>query len=201
MANARITSHGTLYYNNKTLFIHLSCRELKYDYRSLPTTSVVIAFYNEAWSTLLRTVHSVLETSPDILLKEVVLVDDYSDRGRCTSNKENLHVGDGQIDGQAEGLWDGKLADWQSKGSLRHSHGNTPAGCSQWFVRWVEWRWIYRGRCIKRLCTCVCFDMSYTRQTIKKTAFLWTIYLSTGAEFNHEDTIVVQLQLLSVKLT
>uniref|UniRef100_H3DHX7 UDP-N-acetyl-alpha-D-galactosamine:polypeptide N-acetylgalactosaminyltransferase 12 n=1 Tax=Tetraodon nigroviridis TaxID=99883 RepID=H3DHX7_TETNG len=49
------------------------CRELEYDYRSLPTTSVVIAFYNEAWSTLLRTVHSVLETSPDILLKEVVL--------------------------------------------------------------------------------------------------------------------------------
>lgn len=44
---------------------------------------MVIAFYNEAWSTLLRTVHSVLETSPDILLKEVVLVDDYSDRGVC----------------------------------------------------------------------------------------------------------------------
>lgn len=62
-------------------FFNCSCRELKYDYRSLPTTSVVIAFYNEAWSTLLRTVHSVLETSPDILLKEVVLVDDYSDRG------------------------------------------------------------------------------------------------------------------------
>ncbi|KAG7258643.1 hypothetical protein CRUP_007944 [Coryphaenoides rupestris] len=49
------------------------CQEVKYDYRSLPTTSVVIAFYNEAWSTLLRTVHSVLETSPDVLLKEIVL--------------------------------------------------------------------------------------------------------------------------------
>ncbi|CAB1320507.1 unnamed protein product [Coregonus sp. 'balchen'] len=50
------------------------CKDLKYDYRSLPSTTVVIAFYNEAWSTLLRTVHSVLETSPDILLREVVLV-------------------------------------------------------------------------------------------------------------------------------
>ncbi|XP_055973421.1 polypeptide N-acetylgalactosaminyltransferase 12-like [Sorex fumeus] len=56
------------------------CREQKYDYESLPTTSVIIVFYNEAWSTLFRTVYSVLETSPDILLEEVILVDDYSDR-------------------------------------------------------------------------------------------------------------------------
>ncbi|KAM8967732.1 polypeptide N-acetylgalactosaminyltransferase 12 [Pelodytes ibericus] len=56
------------------------CRDVKYDYYKLPTTSVVIAFYNEAWSTLLRTVHSVLETSPDILLEEIILVDDYSDK-------------------------------------------------------------------------------------------------------------------------
>ncbi|XP_077363018.1 polypeptide N-acetylgalactosaminyltransferase 12 [Festucalex cinctus] len=56
------------------------CRDVHYDYGSLPSTSVVIAFYNEAWSTLLRTVHSVLETSPDILLKELILVDDFSER-------------------------------------------------------------------------------------------------------------------------
>ncbi|KAM6182846.1 polypeptide N-acetylgalactosaminyltransferase 12 [Erethizon dorsatum] len=56
------------------------CKEKKYDYENLPTTSVIIAFYNEAWSTLLRTVYSVLETSPDILVKEVILVDDYSDK-------------------------------------------------------------------------------------------------------------------------
>uniref|UniRef100_A0A8C4N4A6 Polypeptide N-acetylgalactosaminyltransferase n=1 Tax=Equus asinus asinus TaxID=83772 RepID=A0A8C4N4A6_EQUAS len=56
------------------------CKKKTYDYERLPTTSVVIAFYNEAWSTLLRTVYSVLETSPDILLEEVILVDDYSDR-------------------------------------------------------------------------------------------------------------------------
>lgn len=58
------------------------CREKKYNYYGLPKTSVIIAFYNEAWSTLMRTVHSVLETSPDILLEEVILVDDYSDKGK-----------------------------------------------------------------------------------------------------------------------
>lgn len=58
------------------------CKEEKYDYENLPKTSVIIAFYNEAWSTLLRTVYSVLETSPDMLLEEVILVDDYSDRGK-----------------------------------------------------------------------------------------------------------------------
>ncbi|XP_048448829.1 polypeptide N-acetylgalactosaminyltransferase 4-like [Rhincodon typus] len=58
------------------------CRARTFNYRKLPTTSVIIAFYNEAWSTLLRTIHSVLETSPAVLLKELILVDDYSDRSK-----------------------------------------------------------------------------------------------------------------------
>ncbi|OAF69381.1 Protein-UDP acetylgalactosaminyltransferase 7 [Intoshia linei] len=49
-------------------------------YSDLPTTSVVIVFHNEGLSTLLRTVHSVIRMSPRNLLKEIVMVDDNSDR-------------------------------------------------------------------------------------------------------------------------
>ncbi|XP_029938153.1 polypeptide N-acetylgalactosaminyltransferase 15 [Salarias fasciatus] len=48
---------------------------------SLPSASVVICFHDEAWSTLLRTVHSVLDTAPRQHLQEVLLVDDLSQHG------------------------------------------------------------------------------------------------------------------------
>lgn len=54
------------------------CLTEKY-HDDLPDTSVVVCFHNEAWSVLLRTVHSILERTPDRLLKEIILVDDFSD--------------------------------------------------------------------------------------------------------------------------
>ncbi|NWX87441.1 GALT5 acetylgalactosaminyltransferase, partial [Nothoprocta pentlandii] len=48
----------------------------------LPTTSVIMCFVDEVWSTLLRSVHSVLSRSPPHLLHELILVDDCSSKGR-----------------------------------------------------------------------------------------------------------------------
>jgi polypeptide N-acetylgalactosaminyltransferase len=43
-----------------------------------------LVFYDEGWSTLVRTFHSVINTSPKALLKDIILVDDYSDQEHIT---------------------------------------------------------------------------------------------------------------------
>lgn len=54
------------------------CGMAHYDVQTLPSASVIIIFYEEPYSVLLRTVHSVLNTAPSMLLKEIILVDDFS---------------------------------------------------------------------------------------------------------------------------
>ncbi|XP_067660132.1 polypeptide N-acetylgalactosaminyltransferase 1-like [Haliotis asinina] len=55
------------------------CKKSGYNLSTLPTVTVVSPMYNEALSTLLRHVHSLLARTPKELLKEIIIVDDKSE--------------------------------------------------------------------------------------------------------------------------
>ncbi|KAF0314742.1 N-acetylgalactosaminyltransferase 7 [Amphibalanus amphitrite] len=74
------------------------CKHWDYP-EDLPSTSVIIVFHNEGWSTLMRTVHSVVNGSPAKLLHEIILVDDFSDKEDL---KEKLVTHIRQFDGRVK---------------------------------------------------------------------------------------------------
>lgn len=67
---------------NRTLHsvVAKECNDIKYNIEELPNVSVIIIFTNEIFSALVRTVWSVINRTPKKLLKEIILVDDFSDK-------------------------------------------------------------------------------------------------------------------------
>ncbi|GIY21247.1 polypeptide N-acetylgalactosaminyltransferase 2 [Caerostris darwini] len=55
------------------------CKDRVYNIPASYSISVVISFHNEARSALLRTIVSIFNRTPERLLKEIILIDDFSD--------------------------------------------------------------------------------------------------------------------------
>ncbi|EDV40160.1 uncharacterized protein Dana_GF24092 [Drosophila ananassae] len=69
----RISSERSLYDMR-----HRSCKKLEYSLEKLPSVSVVITYHDEEASVLLRTLSSLRNRTPILLLREIILVDDGS---------------------------------------------------------------------------------------------------------------------------
>ncbi|XP_056266057.1 N-acetylgalactosaminyltransferase 7 isoform X1 [Pseudoliparis swirei] len=66
---------------------HEECKDWHYDDR-LMTSSVVIVFHNEGWSTLMRTIHSIIKRTPRKYLAEIVMIDDFSNKAHLKERLE-----------------------------------------------------------------------------------------------------------------
>jgi polypeptide N-acetylgalactosaminyltransferase len=67
---------------NRTLrsVVAKECNDIKYNIDELPNVTVIIIFTNEIFSALVRTIWSVINRTPKSLLREIILVDDFSDK-------------------------------------------------------------------------------------------------------------------------
>lgn len=69
---------STFQYHSEYTPHDFRCKKKEY-LNNLPKASIIICFYNEHFKTLLRTVYSVLNKTPENLLEEIILIDDMSD--------------------------------------------------------------------------------------------------------------------------
>lgn len=60
---------------------HELCTTLDYGKFEIPAASIVICYFNEALSVLIRMINGLLDRTPARLIKEILLIDDWSDDG------------------------------------------------------------------------------------------------------------------------
>jgi polypeptide N-acetylgalactosaminyltransferase len=68
---------------------HPGCKKVKH-LANLPDVSVVVPFHNEHLSTLLRTAMSAIFRGPPGKVREVILVDDFSSKGKFIKRKNYI---------------------------------------------------------------------------------------------------------------
>ncbi|EGT50126.1 CBN-GLY-4 protein [Caenorhabditis brenneri] len=111
------------------------CRDVDYSQFQMRPTTVIITYHNEARSSLLRTVFSVFNMSPEDLLHEIVLVDDNSidvDIGKELAQIERVKV---LRNNQREGLIRSRVKGAQVAGAPILTFLDSHIECNQ---KWLE---------------------------------------------------------------